>query len=91
MKNTNDYSKTILSQGIVCRNINNGTCCVVIDGRRGTEDDRCSLVMEFMGEDGFILHTPPNRALVPTGRICHNLKFLRRLLIQYVADTEAEA
>ena len=91
MKNTNDYSKTVLSQGIVCRNINNGTCCVVIDGTRGTEDDRCSLVIEFMGEDGFILHTPPNRALVPTGRVCQNLKLLRRLLHRYVADAEAEA
>lgn len=88
MKDVNDYSKTIFSQGIVCRNKNNGTCCVIIDGKRGTEDDRCSLVMEFMGEDGFTLHTPPNRALVPTGRICHNLKFLRHLLIQNVADTE---
>lgn len=88
MKDVNDYSKTIFSQGIVCRNMNNGTYCVIIDGKRGKEDDRCSLVMEFTGEDGFILHTPPNRALVPTGRICHNLKFLRSLLIQNVADIE---
>ena len=70
-----DYRNTVLSQGIVCMNTNNCTYCVVIDGQRGSENDRCSLVLEFVSSDGFILHTPPNRALIPTGRIC-NLKFL---------------
>lgn len=90
MKDANDYSKTIFSHGIVCWNINNSTHYVVIDGRRGTEDDRCSLVIEFMGKDGFVLHTPPNRALIPTGRICYNLKFLLRALKKYVADIREE-
>ena len=85
-----DYSKTILSQGVVCINHNNNAYCVVIDGTRGSEDDRCSLVMEFMGEDGFMLHTPPNRALVPTGRVCHNLKFLKRILDQHIADIKED-
>lgn len=66
----NDYSKTIFSQGIVCMNTNNNAYCVVIDGRKGSENDRCSLVIEYAGERGFMIHTPPNRALVPTGRVC---------------------
>ena len=78
-----DYSKTILSQGLVCINTNNNTYCVVINGGEGSEDDRASLVMEFIGEDGFMLHTPPNRALVPTGKIV-NLGFLAKAMKQYV-------
>lgn len=68
-----DYSKTVLSQGLVCYNTNNNNYCVVIDGNKGSEDDRCSMVMEFTGERGFMIHTPPNRALIPTGRVV-NLK-----------------
>lgn len=60
------YSKTILSQGLVCLNTNNNAYCVVIDGRKGTDDDRASLVLESNSSYGFILNTPPNRALIPT-------------------------
>lgn len=79
MIDTHDYSKTVFSQGIVCYNKNNNNYCVVIDGRKGSENDRCSLVMEFFGEEGFILHTPPNRALVPTGKVV-SLKHLATAL-----------
>lgn len=82
-----DYRKTVLSQGLVCLNKNNHQYCVVIDGQRGTEDDRCSQVLEFSGKDGFIIHTPPNRALEPTGRIC-NLKFLAKVMSQNVSLEE---
>lgn len=82
-----DYSKTVFSQGLVCLNKNNGTYCVVISGNRGSEDDRASLVLEFTGEDGFIIHTPPNRALVPTGKI-KPLKGLAKILRQCVAIDE---
>ena len=79
-----DYSDVIFSQGLMCRNTNNNTYCVVVDGHKGNENDRASLVLEFMGDDiGFILHTPPNRALRPTGRIC-NLKNIAKALNQYV-------
>lgn len=74
-----DYSKTIFSQGIVCMNTNNNKHCVVINGTRGTENDRASLVLEQSGDDGFIVHTPPNRALIPTGKIC-KLENLRGIL-----------
>ena len=74
-----DYSKTVFSQGIICYNTNNNAYAIVIDGRKGSEDDRASLVMEMHGEEGFILHTPPNRALIPTGKI-QTLKFLAKSL-----------
>ncbi len=73
------YEKTVLSQGLVCLNKNNNAYCVVIDGRRGTDDDRASLVLESNSTYGFILNTPPNRALIPTGRIC-NLRALKQAL-----------
>lgn len=61
-----DYSKSIFAPGIVCYNTNNFTKCVVLDGNRGDENDRCSLVLELFS-DGIHTHTPPNRALIPTG------------------------
>ena len=64
-----DYSKIAFSRGLVCLNTNNNAYCVVLNGNRGKDDDRCSMVLETNGEFGFIIHTPPNRALIPTGRI----------------------
>jgi hypothetical protein len=78
-----DYSKTMLSQGLVCFNTNNYQYCVVIKGDRGSENDRCSLVLEFCGDDGFMLHTPPNRALIPTGKVI-GLKNLAKIMKQFV-------
>lgn len=62
-----DYSKAVLDVGIVCYNMNNFTKCIVLDGEKGTETDRCSCVLEFSGSDVITIHTPPNRALIPTG------------------------
>ena len=78
-----DYSKTIFSQGIVVYNTNNNAYGVVIDGAQGSENDRSSFIIEFSNRDGFILHTPPNRALVPTGKICA-LKNLAKHMKHYV-------
>lgn len=61
-----DYSKTIFSKGIVCYNTNNCNKCVVLDGNHGNENDRSSRVIE-KSSDGLFIHTPPNRALIPTG------------------------
>ena len=77
-----DYSDVIFDQGLVCINTNNNALCVVIDGIKGNEKDRCSLVIEFNGSP-YIIHTPPNRALKPTGKIC-DLKPLARVLKQCV-------
>ena len=77
-----DYSDVVFDQGLVCMNKNNNTLCVVIDGMNGRPDDRCSLVIEFNGKP-FMLNTPPNRALKPTGKIC-DLKKLTKVLNQHV-------
>ena len=84
MSESFDYSKTIFSQGLMCYNTNNRNYCIVIDGKRGNENDRCSLVMEMCGSEGFMLHTPPNRALIPTGKVV-SLKFLAKALAKNVA------
>ena len=78
-----DWSKTVLSQGLVCFNTNNYQYCVVIKGDGGSENDRCSLVLEFSGSEGFILHSPPNRALIPTGKVV-KLEYLAKAMRQYV-------
>ena len=78
-----DYSDVIFSQGLMCLNTNNNTQCVVLDGHQGNENDRCSLVLEFSEALGFIIHTPPNRALRPTGRIC-DVKAIARAMYQFV-------
>lgn len=85
-----NYSKTVFSQGVMCFNTNNNEYCVVIDGRKGTEEDRCSLVLEFCGEFGFIVHTPPNRALIPTGKTL-DLRNLARILYENVAFEEKKS
>ena len=41
--------------------------------------------MEFCGSEGFMLHTPPNRALVPTGKVV-TLKYLAKALRKNVDE-----
>lgn len=78
-----DYSDVVFSQGLLCKNTNNNSYCVVIDGNRGSENDRASLVLEFSQSLGFFLHTPPNRALKLTGKIC-DLKAIAKAMAQNV-------
>jgi hypothetical protein len=73
-----DFSRTVFDAGIVCYNLNNFTRCIVLDGNKGTEIDRCSYVLEFAG-DKLITHIPPNRALIPTGEF-FDLKALKNFL-----------
>lgn len=84
-----DYSKTVFAAGIVCYNMNNFTKCIVIDGKRGTEKDRCSYVMELTGHGDLITHIPPNRALVPTGEFFDLSKAFKSLLT--VSEYEKKA
>lgn len=74
-----DYSDVVFSPGLVCFNTNNNSFCVVISGTKGKENDRCSLVLEFIGEHGFMIHTAPNRALKLTGKIA-NIRQLKQIL-----------
>jgi len=70
-----DYSEMIFGRGLVCYNTNNNQYCIVLNGQRGSDRDRAAMVMEFSGRDGVIIHTPPNRALVPTGAVV-NLDYI---------------
>ena len=79
MIDPHDFSRTIFDQGIICYNTNNHNYCIVIDGTKGTETDRCSKVMEMCGKHGIMLHTPPNRALVPTGKY-FNFEYLKKAM-----------
>lgn len=79
-----DYSDVVFSKGLVCLNTNNNAICVVIDGHQGTPTDRASLVMEYNAERVFMIHTPPNRALKPTG-VINDLSSLAKAIQKYVA------
>jgi len=74
-----DYSKTKLSPGLVCYNTNNYTKCIVLNGDKGNEHDRCSVVLELYFGNRFQSNTVPNRALIPTGEII-NLKAIEEKL-----------
>lgn len=80
-----DFSKTVFAKGCVCYNTNNRSKCVVIDGNKGSENDRCSLVLENFFEDGLRMHTPPNRALIPTGKFI-DIKAIEEMLYISSAD-----
>lgn len=39
----------------------------MLDGGRGDDKDPCSTVLEISANGKALVHTPPNRALAPTG------------------------
>lgn len=84
-----DYSSMTFSQGIVCLNTNNNQYCVVIGDKSRCDNSKCSLVMEMCGKNGYMLHTPPNAALVPTGRVI-NLEYLAVALKQNLVGVKWE-
>ena len=70
-----DIQKMRYDNGSVVYNTNNYRFAIVLDGNKGKDSDPCSLVLEQSLDNGFIVHTPPNRALIPTGRHI-DLRFL---------------
>ena len=66
--NIDDIQKMRYDSGAIVYNTNNYQYAVVIDGNKGDDSDPCSFVFEIKGNNGFMVHTPPNRALIPTGR-----------------------
>lgn len=75
----NDISKQVLETGKVCYNANNFTKCIVIDGEKGDENDRCSRVLELAPDGTLFINTPPNRALIPTGEF-FNVSLIKNVL-----------
>jgi len=62
-----DVQKKRFDAGCVVYNNNNQSYAVVISGKAGTDKDPYSIVIERT-IDGFMVHTPPNRALIPVGK-----------------------
>ena len=63
-----DIQKSRYDNGAGVYNTNNYRFAIVLDGSKGSDSDPCSLVLEQSGNNGFMVHTPPNRALIPVGR-----------------------
>ena len=62
-----DVQKKRFDAGCVVYNNNNQSYAVVVSGHAGSDSDPCSIVIEKT-IDGFMVHTPPNRALIPVGK-----------------------
>lgn len=76
--NLSDIQKMRFDVGCVVFNTNNYTFGVVINGKMGNDSDPCSTIIEE-SMDGFIVHSPPNRALIPTGRFVDFGKIIKRI------------
>ena len=63
-----DIQKQRFDRGCVVFNINNESYAIVLDGTCGEDSDPCSRVLEISYNKVFFINTPPNRALIPTGR-----------------------
>lgn len=72
------FEKTVYSEGIVCYNTNNHSYCIVLDGNRGKENDRESLVIEMISGK-LMTHQPCNRCLIPTGEY-FDISTLKKIL-----------
>lgn len=77
MKNLEDIQKMRYDRGCVVYNTNNHNYGIVLNGKCGEDKDPCSQVLELTGRDGFMVHTPPNRALIPTGRFVDVAKMIK--------------
>ena len=56
------------SEGAIVYDTNNYIFGVVVDGTTGDNNDPCSVVLEMLGGK-LSFNCPPNRALIPTGKI----------------------
>ena len=68
MKTLENIQSMRYDRGCVVYNTNNSAYGIVLNGKCGKDEDPCSQVLELIGRDGVMVHTPPNRALIPTGR-----------------------
>ena len=80
MKNLEDIQRMRYDRGCVVYNTNNYTYGIVLNGKCGEDKDPCSLVLELIGSDGVIVHTPPNRALIPIGRFVDFVKMIKQAI-----------
>lgn len=76
-----DIQKHRYDVGCVVFNTNNYTFGIVINGKLGSDSDPSSTIIEE-GMDGFIINTPPNRALIPTGRFVDFSKIIKHIKLE---------
>ena len=74
-----EIQKGRYSKGAVVYNTNNCNYAIVINENKGDDADPCSLVMEFGNKADILIHSPPNRVLIPTGKF-YNIAYLKELL-----------
>ena len=78
-----DSQKMRYSKGSVVYNTNNYRFAIVMDGSKGDNSAPSSLVLEQNVDGTFIIHTPPNRALIPTGRYIDLNSIIKQMEGQY--------
>ena len=80
MKDLAYIQKMRYDRGCVVYNTNNYTYGIVLNGECGEDKDPCSRVLELTDRDGVMEHTPPNRALIPTGRFVDFAKMIKHAI-----------
>lgn len=80
MKDLADIQKMRYDRGCVVYNTNNYKYGIVLNGKCGEDKDPCSQVLELTRSGGVIVHTPPNRALIPTGRFVDVAKMIKHAI-----------
>lgn len=84
--NIEDVQKMRFDRGCIVYNMNNYRFGVVMDGKRGNDQDPCSEVWEISTSNRVLKHTPPNRALIPTGRFVDIDKLLFDELTKFIYE-----
>ena len=77
MKTLEDIQRMRYDRGCVVYNTNNYTYGIVLNGKVGDDKDPCSQILELNGNGSVIVNTPPNRALIPTGRFVDIAKVIK--------------
>ena len=80
MKTLENIQRMRYDSGCVVYNTNNYTYGIVLNGKCGEDKDPCSQVLELICDDGVVVHTPPNRALIPTGRFVDVAKMIKNAI-----------
>lgn len=83
--NLSNIQKIRYDIGAIVYNTNNYRYAVVLSNNCGSDSDPCSLVLEQSHDGGYLLHTPPNRALIPIGRFV-SLQEITNILNRRVWD-----
>lgn len=84
--NIEDIRKMRFDRGCIVYNTNNYRFGIVMDGSREDDADPCSEVWEMSINNRLLKHSPPNRALIPTGRFVDIDKLLFDKLSQFICE-----